>query len=65
MSTKSVKYKKGRIGVGGDSREKHDDRIELDGRNKVGGDKIDDNEVGNNKMIEKKNHQKIFKSKKL
>ena len=50
----SVKSKKCKIKVGGNNKGEFDARGELDSR-----DEVDDNEVS-----KKKNHQKLFKSKK-
>ena len=61
LNTKSAKPKKGRTGVGGDSRPKRDGN-EIDGSEmdnaEVDGGKVGDNEVG-------KKGQKTFKSKNL
>ena len=56
LNTKSTKPRKTVIGVGS-GREKHDNKVEL-----VGKDEIDDNEVKDNDVGKK---QKMFKSKKL
>ena len=60
----SAKPRKGRVGVDGNMTEKHNNRVELDSKDKIGSNKVNGTEVGDNKITKKKNHQKIFKSKK-
>lgn len=65
LSTKSAKSRKGVIRVGDDGKKKYSDKAELDGRNKVGSNKIDGIKVGDNDIAERKHYQKIPKFEKL
>lgn len=60
LSTKLAKPRKNRIGIGRDSKNKYNGRIEFDGRNQVGGGEVDDD-----KIVKKKNYQKMSKFKNL
>ena len=64
LSTKLAKYKKSRVGVGGDGKNIHNGRVELNGRDKISSNKVDSNGVGDNEVVEEKNYQKMSKFKK-
>lgn len=55
-----IRLGKDGVGVDIDIREKHDGKIDLDRKDEIAG-----NEIGNNKGVKVKNHQKTSKSKKL
>ena len=57
-STESAKPREGRVKVG------VNDEGELNGRNEVGGGEVEHEEVGDDEVARKKNHQKTSKSKK-
>ena len=61
LSTKSVKLQNSRVKVSSNSKNKHNDRAEHDSKSEVGDSIIDVNEVGNNKIEEKKIIKKFEK----
>ena len=55
LTTKSVKLKKKRVKNGGNGRDRHNSRVELD-KSEFNNGEVDNNEVGNNEIIEEKNY---------
>lgn len=58
MDTKSGKLKKNRVEVGSDGKNKHYGKAKLDNRDKIGSNKVNDNEIGNDKIPKEKNYLK-------
>ena len=65
LITQLTKPRGGRVGVGGDDKNKYGYKTNLDDKDKIGGNKVNCGKVRDNKFVEEKNHQKIFKSKKM
>ena len=60
MSTKSSKPTKGIVRFGDNNKKKHGNKTELDSRDKIGGNKVNNNKFEENKVTKEKNYQKTF-----
>lgn len=56
LNIKSVKLKKTRIRISGNGINKNDGKTKLDVKDEFDGNKIDDNEIRDNKVAKEKNH---------
>ena len=64
-STELAKSKKDKFEIDSNSKNKLNSKKKLDGRNEIGDNKVGNNEISDDELEEKKNYQKIFKSKKM
>ena len=65
LDTKSAESRKSIVEISGNSRKKYSDKVGLDSKNEVSGDKVNSDKIKNNDVLKEKNYQKTSKSKKL
>ena len=70
LNIKNLKYEVSRapksiITIGSNSRKEHGDQNKLDNRDEIDDNKVNGNKIENNDIAEEKNYQKMSKSKKL
>lgn len=56
VSTQLARARKRKVEVGSNGKDKLDSKDELTGRDEVGNNEIDSNKVGDDEIVEEKNH---------